>query len=145
MPERRLIARGGRVTYGPYGAYGGYGTRLAMLALHGIEGRADLKEELLLGVGLRDESAEALGEHPLELVLLCKTAAQDDRDLGIDLAELIEDLRAIHDGHGEIKDHQFDLALELLIDVESLEAVPGGDDPVALVRENALGQEGDEI
>ncbi len=63
-------------------------------------------------------------EHAAETLLLGEAAAQDDRDFRIDVQQFVEDIRAIHDRHREIEDHERDLILQLAVNVDAPESRP---------------------
>src|SRR5213083_2673387 len=63
---------------------------LADWAPRRVEGRADLFEQLLTGVGLGNEPAKPLGQHSADLVLLGKSAAQHDVNAWVERLQFLE-------------------------------------------------------
>jgi hypothetical protein len=57
--------------------------RNAFRILDSIKDEPDLIEQTLLRVGLSDKTTKPAGEHPIQLRLLRKPAAEDDGDFGV--------------------------------------------------------------
>src|SRR5438067_6981489 len=114
--------------------------RLTGLATRRVEGRADLLEQLLTGVGLRDKPAKPLRQHGADLVLLGKSAAQHDVNAWIDRLQFLEHSVPIHHWQEEVQDNQANFTMDLLEDFQRLETVPGDDDLVSFFRQNCGGE-----
>src|SRR5512138_1835628 len=74
-----------------------------------VEGRADLPEQLLAGVGLRNKPAKTLRQHGADLVLLGKSAAQHDVNAWVDRLQFLEYSVPIHHWQKEIQYDQANL------------------------------------
>src|SRR6476659_2152487 len=114
--------------------------RLTARATRRVEGRADLLEQLLAGVGLRDKPAKTLRQHGADLVLLGKSAAQYDVNAWVDRLQFLEYGVPIHHRQEEIQYDQANFTMELLEDFQCLETVPGDDDLVSFFRQNCGGE-----
>src|SRR6266478_8262576 len=114
--------------------------RLTDRATGRVEGGADLLEQLLASVGLRDKSAKTLRQHGADLVLLGKSAAQHDVNAWVDRLQFFEHSVPIHYWQEEIQDDQANLTMDLLEDFQRLETVPGDDDLVSFLRQNCGGE-----
>src|SRR6266550_2430194 len=105
-----------------------------------VEGRADLPEQLLTGVGLRDKPAKPLRQHGADLVLLGKSAAQHDVNTWVNRLQFLEHSIPIHHWQEEVQDNQANFTMDLLEDFQRLETVPGDDDLVSFLRQNCGGE-----
>ena len=105
-----------------------------------VEGRADLLEQLLAGVGLRDKPAKPLRQHGADLVLLGKSAAQHDINAWVDRLQFLEYSVPIHHWQEEIQYDQANFMMDLLEDFQCLETVPGDDDLLSFFRQNCGGE-----
>src|SRR5437879_3754846 len=105
-----------------------------------VEGRADLPEQLLAGVGLRNKPAKPLRQHGADLVLLGKSAAQHDINAWVNRLQFLEYSVPIHDWQEEIQYDQANFTMDLLEDFQCLETVPGDDDLVSFFRQNSGGE-----
>src|SRR5437660_9544679 len=92
--------------------------RLPDRATRRVEGRADLFEQLLAGVGLWNKSAKPLRQHGADLVLLGKSAAQHDVNAWIERLQFLENGIPIHYREEEIQDDQANLTMHLLEDFQ---------------------------
>src|SRR5438105_13894486 len=87
---------------------------LADRATRRVEGRADLFEQLLAGIGLGNEPAKPLRQHCPNLVLLGKSAAQHDVDARVERLQFLKNSVPIHHRKEEIQNDQTDLTVDLL-------------------------------
>src|SRR6266478_8915842 len=114
--------------------------RLTDRATGRVEGGADLLEQLLAVVGLRDKPAKPLRQHGANLVLLGKSAAQHDINAWVDRLQFLEYSVPIHHWQEEIQYDQANFTMDLLEDFQCLETVPGDDDLVSFFRQNCGGE-----